>query len=78
MFKNQEKEIVMFQIEQNHIVIPMPPSQEYNIPLNKCNTLENILGWVIHLLEKDWVTKDIVDEFIETALKEHNLTRPPV
>jgi hypothetical protein len=56
----------------------MPPSQEYNIPLNKCNTLEKILGWVIHLLEKSWVTKEIVNEFIETALKQNNLTRPQV
>lgn len=55
----------MFPIQQDHIVIPMPPSQEYNIPVSKCNNMEKILAWVIHLLEKSWVTKEIIDEFIQ-------------
>lgn len=68
----------MFPIKEDNIVIPMPPSQEYNIPLSKCDNMEKILGWVIHLLEKSWVTKEIIDEFIQTALKHHNINRPQV
>ena len=68
----------MFPIIQDHIVIPITPLQDYNIPISKCDNMEKVLGWVIHLLEKSWVTKEIIDKFIQTALNHHNLTRPQV
>lgn len=66
----------MIQIKEGHIVIPMPASNEYNIPLTECKSYESILGWVIKISEKSWVTREIIEEFIKTALKQNKLNRP--
>ncbi len=66
----------MFQIIENHIVITTPNDQEYSVPLSRCDTYEKILSWVYHLSEKTWVTTEVVNEFIKTALNEHGLSYP--
>lgn len=40
---------------------------EYEIPLDRCDDETKILGWVLHLAEKRWVTKDILVRFIGLA-----------
>lgn len=66
----------MFPIIDDHIVVPSPATPpEYNIPLSKCDSKEKILDWVLQLLEKNWVTKELVEEFIKTAMNAHKLKR---
>jgi hypothetical protein len=38
---------------------------DYDIPLKKCKTAEEILEWVHHLLGKKWVSREIIRRFIE-------------
>jgi len=67
----------MIQIIDDHIVIAKP-GDEFSIPCAKCNTYEAIIGWVLQLTSNSWVTKDLIEKFIETALNHHNLLRPTV
>jgi len=40
---------------------------EYWIALDRCDTAEKILSWVIHLEEKTWVTPEIIGSFVLVA-----------
>lgn len=58
-------------VKEGHIVIDLfelcdAPS-EYNIPLQKCTTSTQILGWVQHLSEKTWLTNDVLRRFVTLA-----------
>lgn len=61
-------------VEEGHIVIDV--DYEYNIALNRCDTLEKILGWATHLCEKNWMTTDIMERFIRVAAGHHKLEIP--
>jgi hypothetical protein len=52
-------------IIDNYIVINV--AYEYNIPLESCQTAEQMLNWVWHLTEKTWINPDILRRFIELA-----------
>tara|TARA_R100000789_G_scaffold60589_1_gene58095 strand:- start:2247 stop:2471 length:225 start_codon:yes stop_codon:yes gene_type:complete len=61
-------------VKEGHIVIDLnelcgAPS-EYNIPLDKCKTSEQILGWVLHLAEKTWADGRVIRRFIAMAAGE--------
>lgn len=49
-------------VKDKHIIIkdPEPQGWNYDILISDCNTPEKILSWVMHLSEKNWVTKDII------------------
>lgn len=65
----------MFPIKKSYIVIPRPPKFEYNIPLTDCDTYRKILSRVHDLSEKSWVSRELIEKFINTALHQHNLPR---
>ena len=44
---------------------------EYNINLSRCDTPAKILGWVQHLCEKTWITRELIERFISLATR-HN------
>ena len=52
---------------KDHIVIKSP-GQPVMIELSKCNTHRKTLELVIHLAEKSWVSKEILDLFVHHAL----------
>jgi hypothetical protein len=61
-------------VKEDHIVIDLnelfgAPS-EYNVPLSKCETSEQILGWVQHLTEKTWANGRVIHRFIAIAAGE--------
>lgn len=63
------------EISINHIVIFIPESnEEYDIYLDRCDTPEKVLGWVLQLLTKDWCTKTILDQFIRKAAQHHKFS----
>ena len=61
-------------VKEGHIVINV--TYEYNIALDTCRSYENILGWVLHLTEKTWMTNEILERFILLACHESGLERP--
>ncbi|MCH7700264.1 MAG: hypothetical protein IID37_01135 [Planctomycetes bacterium] len=45
----------------------------YEIPLGACNTPELILGWVTHLCEKNWITREVIHRFVALAAGENGV-----
>jgi hypothetical protein len=45
--------------------IIMNVTSEYDIDLNRCDTHEKILAWVVHLSEKAWITQEVLIKFIQ-------------
>lgn len=61
-------------IADDHVVINVV--YEYNIPLNRCDTIPKILGWVDHLCEKTWINPEVLRRFIRLAAQQHSLEIP--
>lgn len=40
---------------------------EYEIEHDRMNTPEKVLGWIVHLAEKNWVTVEHIDCLIASA-----------
>jgi hypothetical protein len=49
---------------------------EYSIQISRCNTHEKILGWVYHLTEKTWMSRDILRYFVQVSCRESGLNIP--
>ena len=45
----------------------------YSIDTSQCGTHAAVLEWVVQLAEKDWVTNDMLVEFIAIACEASNL-----
>lgn len=39
----------------------------YEVPLSRCDTAEKLLGWVVHLGEKTWLTPRMTKLFVLMA-----------
>lgn len=52
-------------IEDGHIIVNV--EYEYEIPIVDCDTEPKLLGWILQLLEKTWMTKEVLERFIHLA-----------
>lgn len=59
-------------IEDDSIVL-LDGGANYVIDFKRCDTAEKILGWIVHLTEKDWVTTEILERFILLAAADHDI-----
>jgi hypothetical protein len=52
----------------------------YQVPLSRCSSMEEIVGWVSHLClaHSRWVTPALIDDFIDVACRANNLEVPRV
>lgn len=57
-------------IEDDHYVINV--KYEYNIPRANCSTQEQLLGWVAHLTEKNWMSIDVMRYFMQVVSADRN------
>jgi hypothetical protein len=60
------------EIRGDEIIID-PKGMDYPIGLGRCDTHEKIVGWVLHLSEKRWITVLMIEMFILTACDRHGL-----
>lgn len=51
-------------IEGQYIIIRGENSFTYEIPLEQCNTVCGALAWVMHMMEKNWVTQDKLETIV--------------
>lgn len=56
-FKAEEDMQKNITIEGRYIVIREPNSFVYEIPLDECSTVWGALEWIMHMMEKNWVTE---------------------
>jgi len=57
-------------IDETHIIFQIPGDHidaEYEIALNTCKTPEQVVSWIFHLTEKQWVDRGILRRFIKLA-----------
>ena len=64
----------MVYITEGHVVINV--HYEYNIPLDACRTYESIVGWILQLSEKTWMTTELTRRFIYIVCRENGLKIP--
>ncbi|MCR9061645.1 MAG: hypothetical protein NXI02_30255 [Rhodobacteraceae bacterium] len=48
----------------------------YEVDLDRCDTHEKILAWMLHLSGKNWATKEVLRRFANLAMSENNLEAP--
>lgn len=52
-------------VEGEYIVVNV--EYEYNIPIRRCQSYSDILGWVYQLTEKTWMSRELLRHFIRVA-----------
>ena len=68
--KSDEEHIT---VSEKHITLT-GGGYPYNIELNRCDTPEKLLGWIMHLAGKTWITKSILRGFINAACNKNGIT----
>lgn len=46
------------------VLHPNNSMADFEVLLSNCNSPESIKGWASHLLEKNWVSRQVADRFI--------------
>ena len=46
---------------------------DYDIAIDRTDSHSKIISWVMHLSEKNWVTKEMIASFISLACRKSNL-----
>ncbi|MCP5537027.1 MAG: hypothetical protein H7A51_12470 [Akkermansiaceae bacterium] len=64
------------EIEGSEIIID-PKGERYPIKLDSCDTHEKLVGWIVHLSRKRWITVLLIEMFILTAYDHHDLEAHP-
>lgn len=57
-------------VDETHIVIHIPGDHidgDYEIALSTCKTGEQLVSWIFHLTEKQWMDRGILRRFIKVA-----------
>lgn len=54
--------------EHGYITFQHENGYEYGIKKTRCDTPRKVCHWVCHLSEKNWVTPDLLRQFIVMAL----------
>ena len=62
-------------IDGDHIVFQPEGAQNPvgEVPLSRCASIEEILAWVSHLGEKNWMTTRMLTAFIHRATSYHKI-----
>ena len=60
-----------------HITTSNRPTK-YDLPLNRCRTHAEILGWLLHLSNKQWMTREHVAHFIRLACEARGIEVPRI
>lgn len=58
-------------IQGDAIVIAVPGSFTYDIPLHECETIHGVLRWIEHMREKSWMTDEMLSRLI-ALMDQHN------
>lgn len=58
-------------VEDGHIIVNV--EYGYEIPIVDCNTEAKLLGWILQLLEKNWMTNDVLERFIHVAARQSDI-----
>ena len=54
-------------------VIQFDVGGPYKIAIERCDSPVKILDWIDHLCNKPWMTKELIQRFIQVACETHNI-----
>lgn len=57
-------------IIEGHFVLHGEGEFEYDIAINRIQNPEDLIAWLIHISEKNWVHKEMLRDFILTVCNE--------
>jgi len=69
--EHDEKLKKQVRVEGDRIVIDV--EYEYAIPISVCDTAPRLLGWIQQLLEKTWITTEVLNRFIHIAAQQSKI-----
>ncbi len=64
--------------DEAHGLIGVAVPYDYEIPIDRCKTYEQILGKVFQLSEKNWSTKEHLRSFMVVAFRANGLNTPEI
>ena len=70
-FERESEAEKVITIQGDAIVIALPNSFTYDIPLHECETIHGVLQWIEHMREKSWMTDEMLSRMI-VLMDEHN------
>ncbi len=76
IFADKKKLQEQVYIDGDEIIINV--RTHYAIALKRADTHEKILGWVVHLAEKTWMTQQVTRRFVYLACEAAGLKVPRV
>lgn len=54
-------------IIEGHFVLHGKDGFEYDIGINRIKNEADLIAWIVHITEKDWVHSEMVREFVLTV-----------
>lgn len=62
-------------IDGNYLIINRfdGDDMEYEIAISECDTAAKLVNWMFHLTEKQWMTRELMREFIRVACHKSNI-----
>lgn len=70
-FERETEAEKVITIQGDAIVIALPDSFTYDIPLRECETIHGVLQWIEHMREKTWMTDEMLSRLI-ALIDQHN------
>jgi hypothetical protein len=60
----------LVKIDQGFIEVHEPANYDniYSIPIRECSTRNEVLTWLRQLAEKNWVTKQVLEDFAHALI----------
>jgi hypothetical protein len=74
-FERGNSVISRVKIDDRYIIVSVTDTCTYEIPLDECCTVWGALGWITHVMEKTWITQEMLDRIFglisDYALNQH-------
>ncbi len=61
--------------DSGHITLHDDNGSCYDIAIDRVSSEKDILSWVLHLGEKNWVSKSMIVKFIEIGMRINGMSR---
>jgi len=68
----------VFEHNRDRNTLTINAAYPYEVDLDRIGSMEGLLAWVLHLLEKTWMTRELLEEFIERVCRIKGWQRPQV
>ena len=72
--EHQREMYKAFEYDKTLNVLTLKIAYPYHIQLSRIKSKSDLLGWVVHLCEKEWMTAEFVYEFVTRVCRKKKWT----